>query len=115
MEDSSSAIKMEGFIPAPPPPPSIQCVFECSDVSSLIIIVAARCVAGDNLVNGRQPPIPHVKISNEFVPCFKTCLPTIPLNDVADLLGHSSLDTTRIYTKASEKDLASAVARLETT
>jgi site-specific recombinase XerD len=37
----------------------------------------------------------------------------IPLSDVADLLGHSSLDTTRIYTKASETDLAAAVARLE--
>jgi site-specific recombinase XerD len=38
-----------------------------------------------------------------------------PINDVADLLGHSSLDTTRIYTKASESDLAAAVARLENT
>ena len=28
-------------------------------------------------------------------------------------LGHSSLDTTRIYTKASETDLAAVVARLE--
>ena len=37
----------------------------------------------------------------------------VPLNDVADLLGHSSLDTTRIYTRASETDLAMAVARLE--
>jgi integrase/recombinase XerD len=36
-----------------------------------------------------------------------------PINDVADLLGHSSLDTTRIYTKASETDLAAVVARLE--
>jgi len=36
-----------------------------------------------------------------------------PINDVADLLGHSSLDTTRIYTKASEADLAAVVARLE--
>jgi site-specific recombinase XerD len=35
------------------------------------------------------------------------------INDVADLLGHSSLDTTRIYTKASETDLAIVVARLE--
>jgi integrase/recombinase XerC len=35
------------------------------------------------------------------------------LSDVADLLGHTSLDTTRIYTKASETDLATAVARLE--
>lgn len=39
----------------------------------------------------------------------------VPLSDVADLLGHSSLDTTRIYTKASETDLLAAVARLETT
>jgi site-specific recombinase XerD len=38
-----------------------------------------------------------------------------PINDVADLLGHSSLDTTRIYTKANETDLAAAVARLEAT
>jgi site-specific recombinase XerD len=38
-----------------------------------------------------------------------------PINDVADLLGHSSLDTTRIYTKASETDLAAVVARLENT
>ena len=37
----------------------------------------------------------------------------VPLSDVADLLGHSSLDTTRIYTKASETDLAAVVARLE--
>ena len=37
------------------------------------------------------------------------------LTDVADLLGHSSLDTTRIYTKASETDLATVVARLENT
>jgi integrase/recombinase XerC len=36
-----------------------------------------------------------------------------PINDVADLLGHSSLDTTRIYTRANETDLAAAVARLE--
>ena len=36
-----------------------------------------------------------------------------PINDVADLLGHSILDTTRIYTKASETDLATVVARLE--
>jgi integrase/recombinase XerD len=36
-----------------------------------------------------------------------------PLSDVADLLGHSSLDTTRIYTKASETDLAAVVARQE--
>ncbi len=36
-----------------------------------------------------------------------------PINDVADLLGHRSLDTTRIYTKASETDLAAVVARLE--
>ncbi len=36
-----------------------------------------------------------------------------PLTDVADLLGHSSLDTTRIYTKASETDLAVVVSRLE--
>ena len=38
-----------------------------------------------------------------------------PLSDVADLLGHSSLDTTRIYTKASETDLAATVAKLENT
>jgi site-specific recombinase XerD len=38
-----------------------------------------------------------------------------PLTDVADLLGHSSLDTTRLYTKATESDLAAAVARLEIT
>ncbi len=38
-----------------------------------------------------------------------------PIYDVADLLGHSSLDTTRIYTKASETDLAAVVARLENT
>ena len=38
-----------------------------------------------------------------------------PINDVADLLGHSSLDTTRIYTKASKSDLAAVVARLEAT
>jgi site-specific recombinase XerD len=38
-----------------------------------------------------------------------------PINDVADLLGHSSLDTTRIYTKTSETDLAAVVARLENT
>jgi site-specific recombinase XerD len=37
----------------------------------------------------------------------------VPLSDVADLLGHNSLVTTRIYTKASEIDLATAVARLE--
>ncbi len=36
-----------------------------------------------------------------------------PSNDVADLLGHSSLVTTRMYTKASETDLTVAVARLE--
>jgi integrase/recombinase XerD len=36
----------------------------------------------------------------------------VPLSDVADLLGHRSLDTTRIYTKASEIDLAEAVAHL---
>ena len=36
-----------------------------------------------------------------------------PLSDAADLLGHSSLDTTRIYTKASETDLAATVARLK--
>jgi integrase/recombinase XerD len=35
------------------------------------------------------------------------------LNDVADLLGHSSLDTTRIYTRASETDLVTVVTRLE--
>jgi site-specific recombinase XerD len=39
----------------------------------------------------------------------------VPLSDVADLLGHSSLDTTRIYTKASETELLAAIARLETT
>ncbi len=38
-----------------------------------------------------------------------------PLTDVADLLGHSSLDTTRIYIRASETDLAAVVARLENT
>jgi site-specific recombinase XerD len=37
----------------------------------------------------------------------------VSLSDVADLLGHSSLDTTRISTKASETDLAAVVARLE--
>lgn len=36
-----------------------------------------------------------------------------PLTDIADLLGHRSLDTTRIYTKASQADLAAIVARLE--
>jgi len=36
-----------------------------------------------------------------------------PPTDVADLLGHNSLDATRIYTKASETDLAAVVARLE--
>ena len=38
-----------------------------------------------------------------------------PISDVADLLGHSSLDTTHIYTKSSETDLAAVVARLEIT
>lgn len=38
----------------------------------------------------------------------------ISLNDVADLLGHSRLDTTRIYTRASGVDLAAAVEKLET-
>jgi site-specific recombinase XerD len=37
------------------------------------------------------------------------------INEVADLLGYSSLDTTRIYTKASDMDLAAVVARLEAT
>ena len=37
------------------------------------------------------------------------------INDVADLLGHSSLDTTRIYTRASKTDLTATVARLENT
>ena len=46
----------------------------------------------------------------------RTLLATgVPLSDVADLLGHSSLDTTRVYTKASETDLVAAVARLEMT
>lgn len=35
------------------------------------------------------------------------------LETVADLLGHSKLDTTRRYTKATERDLERAVQRLE--
>ncbi len=35
------------------------------------------------------------------------------LDRVGELLGHSSLDTTRIYTAPTEADLARAVARLE--
>lgn len=35
------------------------------------------------------------------------------IDRVGELLGHSSLDTTRIYTAPSEADLARAVARLE--
>jgi integrase/recombinase XerC len=35
----------------------------------------------------------------------------VPLDQVATLLGHESLDTTRVYTKPSEKDLEQAVRR----
>jgi site-specific recombinase XerD len=35
----------------------------------------------------------------------------VPLDQVATLLGHESLDTTRIYTKPSERDLEQAVRR----
>jgi len=34
-----------------------------------------------------------------------------PLDQVATLLGHESLDTTRIYTQPSERDLEWAVRR----
>ena len=34
-----------------------------------------------------------------------------PLDQVATLLGHESLDTTRIYTQPSEQDLDRAVRR----
>ena len=34
-----------------------------------------------------------------------------PLDQVATLLGHESLDTTRIYTQPSERDLEPAVRR----
>jgi integrase/recombinase XerC len=34
-----------------------------------------------------------------------------PLDQVATLLGHESLDTTRIYTQPSERDLERAVQR----
>ena len=34
-----------------------------------------------------------------------------PLNQVATLLGHESLDTSRIYTQPSERDLERAVQR----
>jgi site-specific recombinase XerD len=35
----------------------------------------------------------------------------MPLDQVATLLGHESLDTTRIYTQPSERDLERAVRR----
>ena len=35
----------------------------------------------------------------------------VPLDQVATLVGHESLDTTRIYTKPSEADLERAVRR----
>jgi integrase/recombinase XerC len=34
-----------------------------------------------------------------------------PLDQVATLLGHESLDTTRIYTQPSERDLERAIRR----
>jgi site-specific recombinase XerD len=34
-----------------------------------------------------------------------------PVDQVATLLGHESLDTTRIYTQPSERDLEAAVRR----
>lgn len=34
-----------------------------------------------------------------------------PLDQVATLLGHESLDTTRVYTKPSKRDLEQAVKR----
>jgi site-specific recombinase XerD len=37
----------------------------------------------------------------------------VSLNDVADLLGHSSLDTTRMYTRANEGYLATIISKLE--
>jgi integrase/recombinase XerC len=61
---------------------------------------------------GLDDVAPHT-LRHTFTRTLLACGTTI--NDVADLLGHSSLDTTRIYTRASETDLAAAVARLENT
>ena len=38
----------------------------------------------------------------------------VPLDRVAQLLGHSSLNTTRIYTMPSRADLQDAVERIAT-
>jgi integrase len=39
----------------------------------------------------------------------------VPLTDVAQLMGHASVSTTMIYTRASEADLRSAVEKLTRT
>jgi site-specific recombinase XerD len=37
----------------------------------------------------------------------------VPLTDVADLLGHASLNTTRIYTHPSAEERMAAVSKIE--
>jgi hypothetical protein len=60
--------------------PCVPCVnseLESRDIGSLVVVIAARSIPGNDLIDSSETPDGNVEVTDELVPGFKTIFPAV--------------------------------------